>query len=55
MYYSIILQEVCAPYWPETGSFTYGDMVVANINVVEAKEFTTRVFKVTDKKVCLSV
>ncbi|XP_065904644.1 receptor-type tyrosine-protein phosphatase S-like isoform X2 [Dysidea avara] len=43
-------QEACAPYWPDTGSFTYGDIVVANISVVEAKEFTTGVFKVTDKK-----
>jgi len=45
------LQEVCAPYWPESGAFTYGDMTVTNVNTSEAKEFTTRVFKVTDKKV----
>ena len=42
-------QEVCAPYWPESGAFTYGDMTVTSVSAVEAKEFTTRVFKVTDK------
>lgn len=45
------LQEVCAPYWPESGAFTYGDMTVTSVNTIGAKEFTTRVFKVTDKKV----
>jgi len=48
-----LLQEVCAPYWPGTGSFTYGDMFVNIIGAQEAKEFTTRVFKVTDGKVGL--
>lgn len=43
------LQEVCTPYWPESGTFTYGDMTVTTVNVVEAKEYTTRVFKVNDK------
>ena len=46
------LQEACAPYWPESGTFTYGDMIVTSASVVEAKEFTTRVFKITDK-VCI--
>ena len=48
----IYLQEVCAPYWPESGNFTDGDMTVTSISVVEAKEFTTRMFKVTDKVQC---
>ena len=43
------LQETCAPYWPESDSFTYGDMTVTNVNTTDAKEFTTRVFKVTDR------
>ena len=42
-------QEVCAPYWPQSGVFSYGDMTVTSVSAVEAKEFTTRVFKVMDK------
>ena len=50
LYWSLInlFQEACAAYWPESGAFTYGDMTVTIVSAVEAKEFTTRVFKVTD-------
>ena len=34
--------------WPESDVFTYSDMTVTNVSVVEAKKFTIRMFKVTD-------
>ena len=42
-------QEQCAPYWPESGASTYSDMTVTSVSAVEAKEFTIRVFKLTDQ------
>ena len=47
----IILQEVCACYWPHTGVHSFDDVDVELTSENSAKHFTTRSMNVTDNQV----
>jgi len=47
----MILQEVCACYWPCTGCFSFDDVDVELIDGYAAKNYTIRIIKITNNKV----